>query len=389
MYADDGHIWKRGIRTMLYTYPHYYKKFRCIGSECPDTCCAGWAIMIDDKSLKQYRQVKGPFGNRLKNSIDWKEGSFLRYEDRCAFLNEENLCDLYTEQGKDSLCRTCRQYPRHTEEFEGCREISLCLSCPVAAKLILGCREPVRFLEKEDEREETYEEFDFFLYTKLTDARNLIFELLRDRKTPVSLRLSMVLALGHDLQGRIRSDRLYEADALLDRYRQKNRVRYFEEKRIYGSRYEFLKKLFSLMGEMEPLNRSWPQQRKKIESCLYGNGEAAYKKAWEAFFKTCPEFEIWTEQLMVYFVFTYFCGSVYNGNPYGKLKMGLASVFMIQDMALERFMEQGSLDLEAMADEAHRYSREVEHSDENRLLLERRLTKDPGFGLRDFLGALL
>lgn len=374
---------------MLYIYPHYYKKFQCIGSECPDTCCAGWAIMIDDKALKQYKKMEGPFGNRLKNSIDWKEGSFLRYQGRCAFLNEENLCDLYIEQGKESLCRTCRRYPRHTEEFEGCREISLCLSCPVAARLILGCKEPVRFLEKEDDREETYEDFDFFLYTKLTDARSLIFGLLQDRQNPVSLRLSMALALGHDLQGRIRRDRLYEADALFARYEREDRARYFAEKRIQGSRYDFLNKLFSLLREMEPLNPNWPQERGKIESCLYGKGEDAYKRAWEAFLKACPEFDIWTEQLMVYFVFTYFCGSVYNKDPYGKLKMALASVFMIQDMALERFMEKGSLNLEAMADVAHRYSREIEHSDENRLLLEERLTKDLRFGLRDFLGAVL
>ena len=32
---------------MLYTYPHYYKKFQCIASDCEDTCCAGWAITID------------------------------------------------------------------------------------------------------------------------------------------------------------------------------------------------------------------------------------------------------------------------------------------------------------------------------------------------------
>ena len=45
--------------------------------------------MIDDKALKRYRKTEGSFGNRLHNSIDWKEGSFLRYEGRCAFLNEE------------------------------------------------------------------------------------------------------------------------------------------------------------------------------------------------------------------------------------------------------------------------------------------------------------
>ena len=259
----------------------------------------------------------------------------------------------------------------------------------MAAELILGCKEPVRFLEKEDEREETYEDFDFFLYTKLIDARSLIFKLLQDRKTPVSLRLSMVLALGHDFQGRIRRNRLYEADALFARYEREDRIRYFEEKKIQGSRYDFLKKLFSLLGKMEPLNLKWPSRRGKIEGSLYGNGEEAYKKAWNVCLKACPELELWTEQLMVYFVFTYFCGSVYNENPYGKLKMALASVLIIQDMALERFMEQGSLDVKAMADTAHTYSREVEHSDENRLLLEERLTKDPRFGLRDFLGAML
>lgn len=88
---------------MLYTYPHYYRKFQCIASECEDTCCAGWEIMIDDKALEKYKKAKGPVGNRLKNSINWKEGAFLQYHHRCAFLNDENLCDLYTEMGPDSL----------------------------------------------------------------------------------------------------------------------------------------------------------------------------------------------------------------------------------------------------------------------------------------------
>ena len=82
---------------MLYTYPHYYKKFHCTASECEDTCCAGWEIMIDKKSLEKYKKAEGPFGNRLHNSINWREGSFSQYHHRCALLNEDNLCDLYTE----------------------------------------------------------------------------------------------------------------------------------------------------------------------------------------------------------------------------------------------------------------------------------------------------
>ena len=37
---------------MEYVYPDYYRQFTCIGGECPDTCCAGWEIVIDDKASK-------------------------------------------------------------------------------------------------------------------------------------------------------------------------------------------------------------------------------------------------------------------------------------------------------------------------------------------------
>lgn len=50
---------------MQFTIPHYYNKFHCVAGECPDTCCAGWAIMIDDHTKKRYQMRKDAFGRRL------------------------------------------------------------------------------------------------------------------------------------------------------------------------------------------------------------------------------------------------------------------------------------------------------------------------------------
>lgn len=50
---------------MEYVYPDYYRQFTCIGGKCPDTCCAGWEIVIDDKTLEKYKKYPGGFGNRL------------------------------------------------------------------------------------------------------------------------------------------------------------------------------------------------------------------------------------------------------------------------------------------------------------------------------------
>ena len=138
---------------MRYLKPHFYDQFVCTAGDCPDTCCAGWQIVIDEDSLERYGNEKSEFGKRLRNSIDWEEECFYQNNRRCAFLNDENLCDLYKELGPDSLCDTCRLYPRHTEEYEGLRELSLSLSCPEAARIILSCKEPVRFLEEETDEE--------------------------------------------------------------------------------------------------------------------------------------------------------------------------------------------------------------------------------------------
>ena len=97
---------------------------------------------------------------------------------------------------------------------------------------------------------------------------------------------------------------------------------------------------------------------------------------------------LWTEQLMVYFVYTYFCGGVYNENPYGKMKAAIVSTIMIQDMMMAHWKKNGTLTLKEAADVAHRYSREIEHSDENKGLLEDILTRKGEFRLRPLLAAL-
>lgn len=397
---------------MLYTIPHYYKKFQCIAGECPDTCCAGWQIVIDDRTREKYRRAEGAFGNRLHNSIDWKESCFQQYEGRCAFLNDENLCDIYQEAGKEMLCRTCRNYPRHIEEFEGSREISLSLSCPEAARLILSCREPVQFLTAEKEGEEEYEDFDFFLYTKLTDARDLMIRLLQDRREPVSLRIAMVLSLGHDLQRRIRSGQLFLVDQLLECYGKEGAFRRMEERiKPYRvdkkSRSRLVRELFEIFGELELLKADWPQYVKRAKQGLaqeeeqFAAGEEAAQVTageesaaeWKKETQDETSWEIWMEQLMVYFVFTYFCGAVYDENAYGKIKLAVVSTLLICEITRGIFTdpsENSGKDLfSILTESAWKYSKEIEHSDVNLGRLERLFREKSCCGLENLLRVVL
>ena len=102
---------------MQYSIPDYYKEFLCIAGQCEETCCAGWQIMIDKKSLKKYIHTKSLYRWTLLRGIDFLHGAFRqKKEKRCFFLNENNLCNLYSNLGESALCKTCKNYPRHIEE---------------------------------------------------------------------------------------------------------------------------------------------------------------------------------------------------------------------------------------------------------------------------------
>lgn len=133
--------------------PNYFNEFKCIASECEDTCCAGWEIVIDDETHKRYENVEGDFGDILRSKIVKSDGEniFLLNNGNCSFLNEKKMCEIYINLGEDYLCYTCQQFPRYTEEFLDLREIGLSLSCPEAARIILRKAENTTFnLSEED-----------------------------------------------------------------------------------------------------------------------------------------------------------------------------------------------------------------------------------------------
>ena len=259
---------------MYYRKPHYYEKFTCTADRCPDTCCAGWQIVIDENSLEKYSNVSGDFGVRLLNSIDWGEGIFEQHDKRCSFLNSENLCDIYKKLGADALCDTCRLYPRHIEEFDNLREFSLSLSCPVAAKMILECREPVKFLEEQDEREEReedFEDFDFLLFDCLLEVREKLFSIVQDRIISIEKRMLCVLRTTKNLQEALDEGELFERDfiAEMEQYLQE------ESEEFQGSFYETVQVIRKDLLRLEVLREEWKTNLKAAEK-LFQKDETWY-----------------------------------------------------------------------------------------------------------------
>ena len=189
--------------------PDYFDDFKCIASECEDTCCAGWGIVIDDESYKNYMNVKGEFGERLRSKIvtEGSENIFVLKGDDCPFLTENKMCDIYNNLGEDSLCYTCRQYPRVMEEFGSLREVCLSLSCPEACRIILKSDKRVGFKLTEDDEEVTrYNDINAMLYLNLMQCRNIVFKILQNRDMDLNKRVSIILKFIGEVQDKIDSN---------------------------------------------------------------------------------------------------------------------------------------------------------------------------------------
>ena len=138
-----------------------------------------------------------------------------------------------------------------------------------------------------------------------------------------------------------------------------------------------VKELAVLRG-LERLRPEWDTVLDGTEKALYQNGETAYQAICEEFHRTwalqvnaVQRWENIGEQLLMFFVYTYFCGAVYDDMVCSKMELALFSVRWIQEILVARWLENGkTLSMHDIEELSWRYAREVEHSDDNLNALE-------------------
>lgn len=374
---------------MIYTYPDYYKKFSCIADKCPDTCCGKWQIVIDDDSLERYQEYDGDYRPELHRKVNWKEGVFRHGRSgKCAFLRDDMLCDMYIHMGKDSLCTTCREYPRHTEEFENVREISLSLSCPEVARILMNITDKVTFVTEEDDEDEVFDDFDYFLYSNLEDIREAILNVIQDRSVDIRSRIERVIQIGASAQRHYDEGDLVMWDECEEQ----------DKPEIHGEHEEYMllqKQAMFLIEDLELLYDDWEDVLIESQELLFGDGEMAFAENRKRFEKwwcdNCQipgtghqqdggrsantasdggglriSLDIFIEQITVYFISIYLLGAVYDDNIIGKVDACVGHAVELYMLAMARWIKNGeTLSMDDLIELAYRYSREIEHSDEN------------------------
>lgn len=310
------------------------------------------------------------------------------------------------------FCRTCRNYPRHIEEFEGLREISLSLSCPEAARILLSQKEKVHFITKEKKtKEEVYDDFDYFLFTALMDTRDMLIDIIQDRAVPMQKRLWKLLAAAHDFQLCVNKNELFKWEEMRKRHEDSGYGDRFCSKiysRINTDNIEnssvasacantpeqlFKKMWKNVVPEMEVLRPGWQEYLKNCLTPLYnGNtdpqSDSGNLYSWQKseFDFSYPDWQVQEEQLLVYWLYTYFCGAVYDDEIFAKVKMAVVCTLFIHELNVGTYLKNNrQFKLDDQIRICYQFSRELEHSDLNLNRFEELMSEKEIFSFENLL----
>lgn len=341
------------IKHMLkVTRPKAFGRFSCLAGACPDTCCAGWEVVLDEETAARYRVLPGKMGARVRQAIEVTDGeeNFRLVNGNCPFLNGQRLCDIQAALGEAALCRTCRQFPRFFHDYGALREEGLSLSCPEAARLIMTAEDGMQLeTQQDDALNVTPNDIDAALYMDLRAMRQELTALLQSRSHAFGERMALCVMMARDAQQRL--NRGQDAVTACFAYRNaaycRHRLDEARDAALSGRKVpDIWARWLSEIEQLERLNPIWTEHMKAMKSA-----------ALPALSGVDDEYE----RLLLYYIYRYFLESVYDGAAYGTVKMAVWSVAVIRRLHAALHAEEQTRRIEL----AQLYSREIEHSLDN------------------------
>lgn len=347
---------------MKYHKPSFFDQFKCIGSACTDTCCAGWEIEVDETTAQGYLAEKGAFGDRLRREIGSEPGEyfFKLKNNRCPFLNKENLCDIFINLGEDRLCDICREHPRFYNWFGDYTEVGLGLCCEEAERLLFSNSKPLTFVEEvhtdasdllDDESEEC---------EQMLEERKAIFSILQNRKKNIGARLKrLLLQLPYADEMLLLTVPILEWDdpesiPKLD-YNAKPSTNTLKSSALF---------LIRFFGGMESLDETWPSMIKELEQNIDSLIDVDKAAEFLQFMK--GENRLYEyEHIAVYLVYRYYPEILFDGQIEAKILFAAASICLLFLMDLQCFQENGVYTQHDRIELVRRFSKEIEYCPEN------------------------
>ena len=120
----------------------------------------------------------------------------------------------------------------------------------------------------------------------------------------------------------------------------------------------------TIIPEMEVLRPGWKEfLKERLDSLYISSGENDYIYQKSEFDFYCPDWQIQEEQLLVYWIYTYFCGAVYDDEIFTKVKMAVVCTLFIHELDVGTYLKnEHHFNLNDQIQICYQFSRELDRS---------------------------
>lgn len=345
----------------MYTaIPHYTKSFQCLAGDCPLTCCRGWEVVVDEGFLSALSEAPSHLQSIFRTGLHCDpqgESSFRAGPDgACPLLLPDGLCAIQRDWGADRLPVHCAQHPRFWEEYGCRRELSLAVSCPEAARLLLEQRGFAVDEADDGGNDLPFDGVDPILLAGLIRTRDMALDLLRQEGSPLPIRLRQVYGLAAAAQ------RLLDAED----WAGLSTLSCPPAPAAAGlsRRRELSVSLLRLLAHFEPLDPQWPALLLQRADELEALSDAAYRRLCRNYEWACSQWEGRLSQLACYLIFRHWPKALNDDRLLGRAAMAVTACLTLYHLSALSFSEQGPLSVQQEALQWAAFSREVEHLDD-------------------------
>lgn len=187
---------------MNYLTVDLYNDFQCVADACPNTCCSGWAIIIDDETHLKMIENEKKLEMPAKDWLIEKNGTTCVKLDnnKCPMLTENGLCNVVLKLGPQYLSETCQIYPRIQKQYGNFIEVYLLLSCPQVITKLMEKETVDIYVSKDNQPTINYPYNELYYFE--VNVRTHIFNILKSTENiSLSARLFLVFnVLNHSIQ---------------------------------------------------------------------------------------------------------------------------------------------------------------------------------------------
>ena len=330
---------------MKYLYMDIYEKFKCIGGSCPNSCCVGWSIPLNRETIEQYKKMQSSYSDKVLENIECAGENYrikMGETERCPFLNEQNLCDIYIHISPEAMFPVCQTYPRKIKNYYDTTILTLFLSCPEVCRLLLEKKDYIQWGYAEDDQTVSAITPEWQLFNELINGLIIANKIASDNRLSIRQKAYLLLRMAELMQEEIDTGDIGGIRQKIQIFQEGKYEEYLQELQTNtgSEKWESLYDILATMDSMLALTKEQREDFQYYQQIKRSENER-YKKYQEIYYPRMDQVQY--TNLMLTYLLQYYMDSLKDKSIVKNMLKVILTLITLQNYEMLEYNLNGEI----------------------------------------------